>query len=340
MKTPLPIIDASRTEFGFARTSCGCDACVIYCKHMPGYLIPDDLRRLHAKVAPEMRLEDFAAGYLSASPGAVVRVRAADRVVDVRVPTLVPRRDEAEGRCVFLKDGRCTVHEVAPFGCAFFDCRDTNGHPHEVSAPGLRAVIDDAQAGGDYSRIHRELTAAGLVAASPEESRARMRDELEGRPGAGLPFEPEDPDALRARYGEAVAEPIRVSPDAQMPAGPLPRKHVFDFRNGLRLIVTRDLLDDGGRKRCFIHVSASLERGSYLYGKVAGRKGSADEKLAEFDRHALHWFGHISGYARDAVVPLGRTAVALHYLIELEANEDGESEAEADGVGDPTGGPR
>jgi len=36
------------------------------------------------------------------------------------IGSITPAR-KADGTCIFLEAGRCTIHPVAPFGCAYFD---------------------------------------------------------------------------------------------------------------------------------------------------------------------------------------------------------------------------
>jgi hypothetical protein len=120
-RRPLPVIDAGRTEFGFHRTACSCPACILYCVHMPGYLIPHDLERLLAQLAPGEDSFAWAEAHLRASPGALVMSEGHD----YRIPTLVPARG-GDGACSFLtRESRCSIHAVAPYGCAFFDCVQT-----------------------------------------------------------------------------------------------------------------------------------------------------------------------------------------------------------------------
>jgi hypothetical protein len=112
----------------------------------------------------------WAREHLRASPGAVVADRSSGR--RWRIPTLVPARS-ASGACIYLDEGdRCSIHEDAPFGCAFFD------HTEErqgLSLEGLRAV-DAAQRDPEslYHRLWHALHAAGLTVPPPEEGRARM----------------------------------------------------------------------------------------------------------------------------------------------------------------------
>jgi Fe-S-cluster containining protein len=99
----------------FKRTTCACAECVRCCKRQPGSLAHGDYERIQNHLGlteAEMR-ERFCA-----SPGALVMDRRTGAVR--RVGTIVPQM--RRGRCVFLdKDERCTIHGVAPFGCAYFD---------------------------------------------------------------------------------------------------------------------------------------------------------------------------------------------------------------------------
>jgi hypothetical protein len=55
-----------------------------------------------------------------ASPGAVVMDTQTNR--QFQLGTITPRYDRRKKACVFLSDaGACTIHPVAPFGCAYFD---------------------------------------------------------------------------------------------------------------------------------------------------------------------------------------------------------------------------
>ena len=170
-KQPLPVIDPGRTEFGFARSVCACAECSAGCRYLPGYLVPADLDRVRAHLAPGEDLLAWARGSLLASPGALV----AHRGKLFRIPTLVPAR-RPDGACLFLTDvGRCAIHAVAPFGCSFFDVHQAAAEADERSAAGLRAVLADWLAGGPYAEVWQGLDAAGLRAPPPEVGRARLR---------------------------------------------------------------------------------------------------------------------------------------------------------------------
>jgi hypothetical protein len=167
----LPVIDPARTEFGFERTICACQACTLSCRHIPGYLIPADLDRIHQHLSPHQDLRTWARQLLLASPGALVL----DRGQVVRIRTLVPAR-RPDGGCAFLTDaGRCAIHAVSPFGCAYFDSHMPQAEADRRSQRGLRAVLEAWNANGPYAWLWLMLAGAGLVAPAPEVARQQLR---------------------------------------------------------------------------------------------------------------------------------------------------------------------
>jgi hypothetical protein len=149
----------TREEFGFRRTQCGCASCQVHCRHLPGSLAPSDLARL---CPPGQDVFAWAEQHLRA-------------VTDRPVPTLVPAR-QADGRCHWFLDGRCLVHDRAPYGCAFFDSHMAPDEVERRQAATLRARGEDAAAGGLYARVWRHLCRHGLVA--PAGDRAAVLAEL------------------------------------------------------------------------------------------------------------------------------------------------------------------
>jgi hypothetical protein len=175
---PLPVVDSARAEFGFGRTVCACRACVLYCHHLPGYLIPADLERMHQHLAPDEDLHARARRQLLASPGALVLRRGRA----FRIPTLVPAR-RPDGACTFLTDAeRCAVHAVAPFACGFFHADMPPAEADRRSKRGLQAVLEAWRAGGPYSQVRAALADAGLVAPAPEAARQQLRRAHENQP--------------------------------------------------------------------------------------------------------------------------------------------------------------
>lgn len=175
----LPTVP-QRTEYGYYRTTCACDACTIACRHMPGYLAPADVARLYeATKVDKEPLEVWALRSLRASPGALV----AKDGRPFRVPTIVPAITET-GACRWLvettgpdgdKDGQCSVHAVSPFGCAFFDVHQSKMEGDNRTQHGLNEIIEDRRAKGPYSRLWQLLTDAGKTAPGPEYARERLR---------------------------------------------------------------------------------------------------------------------------------------------------------------------
>lgn len=176
MATTLPVFDHARTEFGAARLVCACEACVTNCRFLPGYLIPSDLRRL---VPAGAGLLSWAREHLRASPGAtVLRLHADGRREVIRVPTLVPaHRDDLS--CRWLEGDRCTVHAVAPFGCAFFACSQSRSESDALSSAGLAAIMADDEDAGVYRGVWYALWAEGLRSPEPAIKLAAMAAYME-----------------------------------------------------------------------------------------------------------------------------------------------------------------
>ena len=175
----------TRTEFGFPRTSCDCRLCRVFCRHYPGFLIPADLRRL---VPPDQDPFEWAREHLR------VRVRPAGRTA--RNPKGVPLVTEAllpattaAGACHWYREGRCAIHAVAPFGCAFFDQHQSERQA-ENRANRAQAVIELALADPDslYRRLCDDLLSRGLVVLRADLKRAaraarRELDRMNDRSG-------------------------------------------------------------------------------------------------------------------------------------------------------------
>lgn len=179
-KQSLPVLDPARTEFGFCRTHCACQECRRCCQHLPGYLIPADLERMHRPLAAEQDLLAWAKTHLLASPGALVMRRGQT----FRIPTLVPAR-RPDGACLYLSPtGQCAIHAVSPFGCAFFDVHTPKTEADRRSQRGLESVIEAWQAGAPYAELWMALQADGLLAPAPEVGRHKLlRDTEETQSG-------------------------------------------------------------------------------------------------------------------------------------------------------------
>lgn len=161
-----------REEFGAQATFCDCKVCVRNCEIMPGYLIPADLGRIIPKGVDPFK---WAEQNLLASPGALV---AKDGEM-FRIPTLVSAV-QPNGFCIHLtEDKKCAIHEIAPFGCRFFDCGSGSLVQVEESiALNHQGLVSVYEAGQDiltlYTQLHIHLEYKGLVQRAPEELRAEM----------------------------------------------------------------------------------------------------------------------------------------------------------------------
>jgi Uncharacterised protein family (UPF0153). len=131
----------------FVRTECSCSECVKCCKRQPGPLAPGDFERIqkHLGASDEEMREKFWA-----SPGCMVKDAFG---VTARIGTITPRYDRRKKRCVFLDDNdRCTIHSVAPFGCAYFDT-----HQSSVTAMPRSVWLARQQMDPDYQRLRDSL---------------------------------------------------------------------------------------------------------------------------------------------------------------------------------------
>lgn len=151
----------------FERTVCACKACSRHCHHMPGCLGTGDLARIaeHLKKVPAEIMHMFRA-----SPGALVSRSG----LQFRIGTIVPAKNETTGACVFLDDaGKCQIHDVAPWGCAYFD-----DHMDPAEANLRSALMLEEIAHSELYKLERIMVArVGGKTVAPE----RLRAEYDGR---------------------------------------------------------------------------------------------------------------------------------------------------------------
>lgn len=173
---PMVTIDKNRKSFGQCRTKCACRECSIACEHMPGMLVPDDIPIIYeATKHSGEHLMDWADRSLLASPGALVGDSSTGRTF--RIQTLVPARQPGTTKCIHLTaDGKCGIHEIAPYGCAFADSHMTRAEGDAVVMHGLRAVADALHSTCHYTLILAGLKAVGKVTPPPEVSRAAIAE--------------------------------------------------------------------------------------------------------------------------------------------------------------------
>lgn len=133
---PLPV---------YKRQSCTCSSCVSACHARPGMLLPIDLQRLSCDQLQDgneerlpANLLQWAEAHLVAPPGVIlaIRDRANNEMLRFEVPVLLPRpsaiAEDGASRCHWLtEDDRCSVHEQAPYGCAWFNTCAPPGSPSD-----------------------------------------------------------------------------------------------------------------------------------------------------------------------------------------------------------------
>jgi Fe-S-cluster containining protein len=133
----------------FERTVCSCPECVRCCTEQPGSLAAGQLEAIAAHLAVPVRV---AALKFWASPGALLLNLATGATY--RQGTITPRM--VRGRCIFLDQAdRCTIHPVAPFGCAMFDT-----HMQASEAQPRSQWLARSQADPAYQSLRRTLVPA------------------------------------------------------------------------------------------------------------------------------------------------------------------------------------
>lgn len=111
----------------FERTECSCEACATGCRTMPGTLALGDLERIAEATGGDAQSPDWLGQHFEASGGGckIARInKQAGTIELIEIDTIVPALIEENGseRCVFLTpEGKCGIHEVSPFGCAYLD---------------------------------------------------------------------------------------------------------------------------------------------------------------------------------------------------------------------------
>ena len=159
----------------YERTVCACNDCRAPCECMPGHLVPSDIPRLIAwldKGTPG--LSATLGMFLAASPGATIRDRATGETL--QVPTIVPNRHPKTGKCAFLMDdGLCAVHEVAPYGCAYFDMHMSREEGDRRVYAGLEEIVRSQS----YRDLWCMLAKNGQRAPSPNDGRRALAAALD-----------------------------------------------------------------------------------------------------------------------------------------------------------------
>jgi hypothetical protein len=107
---------------------------------------------------------------------------------------------------------------------------------------------------------------------------------------------PEPSEALAARYPAAIEKLWEYDRYGNCACGLRPsteREHVFDFEDGLRMIISRDHHVDEPEPS-FIHVSASFGVGTELF-KILSKGLTVDIMMADFKNRCSERFSELSG---------------------------------------------
>jgi len=151
-------------------------------------LIPQDLAGLGPLADGEAALIAWAIEHLLASPAPVGLKLIGLDGAPINFPALVPAHRRNGPACHWLLlDGRCAVHEHAPFGCAFFDSHmeaaealDRKSRAYAEMEKSWHAEEKRPEcADGLFARVCKALTAAGRIAPAPSEIGEHMRKTLE-----------------------------------------------------------------------------------------------------------------------------------------------------------------
>ena len=161
---------------GMERTKCACPKCVACCKAMPGCLIPGDLERIQEHVGDDSG--EFVLEHFRVSDGAKVLKQVQGQLYQISVPTIVPAQKE-DGSCIFLdEDDNCSIHEVAPFGCAYHDTHMSHEDAEPRSNFCVSTQIQSHQNGTPYSQWCALLAQLGLEAPPLVERRENMEQAI------------------------------------------------------------------------------------------------------------------------------------------------------------------
>jgi hypothetical protein len=147
-----------RTEFGARRLHCDCSKCKAACQCLPGNLIPSDLDRL---IPPGADPFVWAHEHLQADESGALKVMT-----------------KPDGSCHWFHGGRCAVHEMSPFRCAFFGCPkvQTPEEAATVAQAGEEATLNAlADPGSLYRRLWEYLWQVGRRRIAADKLAAKKR---------------------------------------------------------------------------------------------------------------------------------------------------------------------
>lgn len=140
--------------------ACTCRLCRIPCKIMPGFLMPADLPALIGDADPFV----WAKEHLVAKEcGTMFELSSQGNKAYTSVPNLLPKK-KADGSCHWYENNRCSVHEIKPFGCAYFSQHISDSYGIELtqftSEVRIKTFEDETSL---YRKIYDYLVSIGQV---------------------------------------------------------------------------------------------------------------------------------------------------------------------------------
>lgn len=124
--------------------------------------------------------------------------------------------------------------------------------------------------------------------------------------GPFVPWAPEDLSSLRARFAKALINTYGIGYEVNGLPGNKP-EHVFDMPDGMRLIVSFDVVNANSLP--VLHLSCSAKEGSELFNNVSKR--CVFEAVAELTLVAAYHIGFLAGMT----IPLSVLGVRIPHGI-------------------------
>lgn len=100
-----------------SRLSCDCQSCHSACKNKPGWFLPGEAEKVadYLKIPLQQLFDDYLAVDWYSDDKGVDYYPISPAVVGNETGAMFPYKPS--GTCVFLDNGKCKIHAVAPFEC-------------------------------------------------------------------------------------------------------------------------------------------------------------------------------------------------------------------------------
>lgn len=101
---------------------CSCETCQRACRKKPGWFLPGEAEK--AAVLKDMSLKEFFDKYLMVDFWLGKRADGHIFVLSPATKEGTPGEEfpfDPKGECIFYKAGKCEIHAVKPYECAWYD---------------------------------------------------------------------------------------------------------------------------------------------------------------------------------------------------------------------------